>query len=112
MAEFSVYFAPSICVECVWMWDQHIRAQRWGSEHRGAPRDGHYFRGLPKNIIIKAMEEVWGSRAWRGNNRLELQWNTAAQSHCSSLKFDFPCDMIEIIIPGLGDMRGVFFGGG
>lgn len=38
--------------------------------HCATLRDGHYFSGLPKNIIIKAMEEIWGSRAWCGNNGL------------------------------------------
>lgn len=38
--------------------------------HCATLRDGHYFSGLPKNIIIKAMEEIWGSRAWCGHNGL------------------------------------------
>lgn len=41
-----------------------------GAAHCATRRDGHYFSGLPKNIIIKAMEEIWGSQAWCGNNGL------------------------------------------
>lgn len=79
------------------MCDQHISARR------GALRDGRYCSGLPENISIRAAEAAehgLGIMGW------ELPWNTAAQSHCSSPKSDFYCDMIEVIIPGLGHMRG------
>lgn len=53
--------------------------------HCATLRDGHYFSGLPKNIIIKAMEEIWGSRAWCGNNGL----GTPVECYCPIPLFFF-----------------------
>lgn len=69
------------------------------SVHGATLRDGHYFSGLPKNIIIKATMEIWAAERSVGIMDWELRENTTAQSHCSFLKSDFYCDMIEVIIP-------------
>lgn len=78
-----------------------------GAAHCATRRDGHYFSGLPKNIIIKAMEEIWGSQAWCGNNGL----GAPVECYCPIPLFFlsqiwlFPRDMIEIIIPRHREMR-------
>lgn len=69
MADISVHFPPSVCAKCGWMSDRHMSAARH-TVRCATLRRGHYFSGLPKNIIIKAMEEIWGSRAWCGHNGL------------------------------------------